>query len=158
MTLSHEPLRHGFTTVRDSPETPEWVEIARGPQERPATNENRAVRFGSAWATLSVRRTDLKQLCEWLENAPRHHENMVSEGVLNLPAPESVTEAPRKMLPVPREITEAIVPERLPTVKPHETTSETSNRGSHHETATNTLRATTILQPTVTSLHNHNTP
>ena len=39
--------------------------------------------------TLSVLRTALKQLCEWLENAPRRQENMVSKGVLNLPALES---------------------------------------------------------------------
>ena len=112
VTLSPEPLRHGFNTVRDSPETPDWVEVARGPRERPATNENRAVRFGRAWTTLSVLRTDLKRLCEWLENAPRRPENMVSKGVLNLPAHERVTEASWKMFPVPRERTEAIVPER----------------------------------------------
>ena len=102
MTLSREPLRHGFNTVRDSPETPDWVEVARGPRERPATNVDRAVGFGSAWTTLSVLRTDLRQLCEWLDNAPRRHENMVSKGVLNLPAPESVTEESSKMLPVTR--------------------------------------------------------
>ena len=68
--------------------------------------------FGSAWTTLSVLRTDLKQLCEWLENAPRRHENMVSKGVLNLPASERVTEASKNMLPVSRERTEAIVDER----------------------------------------------
>ena len=43
---------------------------------------------------------------------------MVNKGVLNLPALERVTEASRKMLPVPRVRTEAIVQnDVLPTVK-----------------------------------------
>ena len=69
--------------------------------------------------TLPVLRTDLTQLCEWLENAPRCHENMVSMGVLNLPALVRVTEASRKMLPVPREREPRRSPKNdvLPTVK-----------------------------------------
>ena len=67
---------------------------------------------------MSVQHPTLKQLCEWLDNAPPCHENMVNKGVLNLPAPERVTEASRKMLPVPRERTEAIVQnDVLPSVK-----------------------------------------